>query len=284
MQPILSPWHNAFEGFARSIRKEAVIVAPFITEQPLRRLASLLDDAGGRPQISLLTNLSVDSLLQGSIDGGAIADFCRATPATTVRHLPGLHAKAYVADEHTAIITSGNLTAGSIYRNYEYGIRIDEPALVRRIAADLRAYGGLGAEVSVAELDNLADVAESLRGKYADAIGSAGAGVRREFERQMETTREALRQLRAKPGESANAIFARTILYVLSNGPLATEDIHPMVQNIHPDLCDDGIDRVINGVHFGVRWKHLVRRAQQHLRDSGRIERVDGKWGLVQDE
>ena len=283
VQPILSPWHETFEDFARSIRQEAVIVAPFITEPPLRRLASLLC-AGRCPQISVLTNLSEDSLLHGLVNGGAIADFCRAVPTTAVRHLPGLHAKAYVADDHTAIVTSGNLTAGSMFRNYEYGIRITDPPLVRRIASDLLEYGSLGTPVSIAELDSLAGIAQSLRDKHSAALRSANADMQREFEEQLATAQETLRQLRAKPGESANSIFARTILHILSNGPLPTEAIHPLVQNIHPDLCDDGIDRVINGVHFGVRWKHLVRRAQQHLRDSGRIERVDGEWRLVKDE
>lgn len=284
MQPIPSPWHGAFESFARTIRHNAVIVAPFITEQPLRRLAGVLAEEKRQPQISLLTNLAADSLLQGSVDGKAIADFCRTMPATTVRHLPGLHAKAYVADDHTAIITSGNLTAGSIYRNYEYGIRIDDPDLVRKITRDLLAYGDLGVSVSLAELDSLADTAKSLKDEYADTFNSARVSVRQELENRINVVQESLMQLRAKPGESTNAIFGRTILYILSDGPLATIDIHPLVQNIHTDLCDDSIDRVINGVHFGVRWKHLVRRAQQYLRDSGQIVLRDGKWHLVDDK
>ena len=43
VQPISSPWAETFENFARSIRSRAIIVAPFITEQPLQRFASLLD-------------------------------------------------------------------------------------------------------------------------------------------------------------------------------------------------------------------------------------------------
>ena len=122
MQSLSSPWAETFEEFARSIRKRAIVVAPFITEQPLERLAYQLD-TNNLPQITILTNLAVDSLLQGSVNGQAIADFCKAVPTTTVRHLPGLHAKTYVADEHTAIITSGNLTYNSLHQNYEYGIQ-----------------------------------------------------------------------------------------------------------------------------------------------------------------
>ena len=123
MNTVNSPWQDTFERFARSIRRRAIVVAPFITAEPLRQFASSLDTSLS-PEIRLLTNFDVDSLLQGSVDAGAIAEFCKATPATSVRHPPGLHAKAYVADCHTAIVTSGNLTSGSLRKNYEYGRRL----------------------------------------------------------------------------------------------------------------------------------------------------------------
>ena len=260
MQPILSPWSETFERFVRSIDSYAIIVAPFVTAQPLQQFASILD-TDNEPKISLLTNLSVDSLLQGSVDGKAIAEFCRAIPTASVRHLPGLHAKAYVADEHTEIITSGNLTRGSLYQNYEYGIKITDPAIVRRVASDLREYGNLGASVSVEELDHIANVAVTLKDKHSRQLKSAQSNLRREFENQLESVRESLMQLRGKPGETANAIFARTILYLLRNRPLTTREMHPLIQNIHTDLCDDRIDRIINGLQFGKAWKHRVRGA-----------------------
>ena len=89
-------------------------------------------------------------------------------------------------------------------------------------------------------------------------------------------------QLRGKPGESTNAIFVRTILYLLRNAALTTREMHPLIHNIHPDLCDDTIDRVINGIQFGKEWKHRVRGAQVVLRRKGLIELVDGRWRLVQ--
>ncbi len=283
MQPVLSPWTEAFDSFARSIHRRAIIVAPFITEQPLQRFASLLYKKSP-PHVSLLTNLAADSLLQGSLDTKAIANFCKKFPKTTVHHLPGLHAKVYVADEHTAIITSGNLTRGSLCQNYEYGIQVHDPAVIRGIARDLVDYGDLGARVSLEELDRLAEVSEVLKYKYNSALNSARIQFRKEFENQLEVTRESLRQLRGKQGESTNSIFVRTLLYLLRKGPLTTRDIHPLMHNIHPDLCDDHTDRVINGVHFGREWKHRVRGAQVDLRRKGLIELVEGKWRLAQEE
>jgi hypothetical protein len=57
--------------------------------------------------------------------------------------------------------------------------------------------------------------------------------------------------------------------------------LHPLIQQLHPDICDDSIDRVIDGVHFGKRWKHHVRSAQSHLKADGKI-RTDGeRWHIT---
>ena len=222
-------------------------------------------------------------MLQGSIDIKAIASFCRENPLATVRHLPGLHAKAYVADDHLAIITSGNLTSSSLNRNYEYGVQITDNDIVRRISQDLQDYGSLGSDVSITELEQITESSETLRTRHDETIKTARFEVRREFERQLEVVQESLRHVRARPGESTHAIFARTILYILGNSPLTTRQIHTSIAGIHPDLCDDSIDRVINGVHFGRKWKHMVRNAQVFLRRKGLIKLDDRKWSLVRD-
>ena len=283
MQPVLSPWAETFDCFIRSIRERAIIAAPFIAEKPLRKLASQLHKEN-HARFSLLTNVSADSLLQKTLDTKAIAGFCKSFPETTVHHLPGLHAKVYIADKHTAIVTSGNLTANSLHRNFEYGIRIHDPVTVEKIADDLISYRNLGSLLSIEDLDHLTELSGILRSKYANTINSARAGFKKEFEDQLEAIDESLRELRGRPGESTNSIFTRTLLYLLNNKPLRTRDIHPLIRNIHPDLCDDRTDRVIHGIHFGREWKHRVRGAQVDLRRKGLIELVEGKWRLVRRE
>ena len=280
MRPIRSPWVKTFERFVRSIRQRAIVVAPFITAEPLQQFVNFLD-AERHPQISLLTNFAVDSLIQGSLDVTAIEEFCRAVPSTHVHHLPGLHAKVYVADSHTAIVTSGNLTHGSLRRNYEYGVHISDPAIVNRIAEDLHEYGSLGSVVSLDEINNLARAATTLRDQHIGTLESARTDLRQRFDNQLENTHESLMELRAKLGETTNSIFARTIVYLLRSGPLSTREMHPLIQNIHPDLCNEGSDRVINGVRFGKEWKHRVRGAQVVLRRRGQIELTEGYWHLV---
>jgi hypothetical protein len=74
-------------------------------------------------------------------------------------------------------------------------------------------------------------------------------------------------------------VFEKTILYFLKReGPMTTRQLHPLVQSVHPDLCDDSVDRVIDGQHFGKKWKHLVRIAQSHLKLKGMIVLQNGLW------
>lgn len=280
MATVVSPWAAEFDAFGHSIRERALLVTPFIAREPLERMADILGK-NPPPQVDILTNLAVDSMLQGTIDLDAIVSFCQRIPLTTVRHLPGLHAKVYVADDHLAIVTSGNLTYAALHRNYEYGIRITDGDMVRKIAQDLQEYGSLGSAVALPELEQVAAIAKTLRAGYEDTVRAARGEVSREFERQREAVRESLRTIRAQAGESTNSIFARTILYLLKDNSLTTPQINAAIAAIHPDLCDDSIDRVINGVSFGRRWKHMVRNAQLHLRRSGLIQREGRSWSLA---
>ena len=68
-------------------------------------------------RIKIIAKIDSISMLHKPLDVEAIEKFCRRFPETKVKHLLGLHAKVYVADDHTAIVTSGNLTSSSLSRN-----------------------------------------------------------------------------------------------------------------------------------------------------------------------
>ena len=206
MMPLASPWSENFDCFARSIRRQAILVAPFISRGPLERMSGILSQ-NDPPKVNILTNLAVDSMLQGSIDVGAIASFCKQIPSATVKHLPGLHAKVYVADDHLAIITSGNLTNSSLNRNYEYGVQITDTSAVKQISQDLQKYGSLGSEVSITELEQVAEISETLRTRHHNTIQATRLEVRKEFEEQLEAVQESLRHIRARPGRDHSRNF-----------------------------------------------------------------------------
>ena len=105
------------------------------------------------------------------------------------------------------------------------------------------------------------------------------SSLRREFDRRLRKVDDDLLRVRAA-GRTAHAIFADTILHLLRRGPMKTVEIHQGVKRVHPDLCDDRIDRVISDQHFGKKWKHGVRTAQVFLRRRGDIRLENGKWHL----
>lgn len=292
MTSIKSPWLSTFDQFAGSIQESAIIAAPFITRQPVERLASKLHSRRGSVRLDVLTNLHADSLIDGSLDIGALAWLCEQVPGTIVRHLRYLHAKAYVADGHTAIVTSSNFTNGGLQRNRELGLAITDPDGVRDIAEDLREYGNLGVLVpaeDLAQLDAMRHQAQMSkatvdRSMSTTAVAAHNAVRSNMNERLVElrTNREAFA---TNPRVSITAQFCDAIRYVLrQNGPMSTRAMNPLIQNLLPELCDDEVDRIIDGVTFGRKWKHQVRNAQVQLRRNGTIVQEGGRnspWRLT---
>jgi hypothetical protein len=232
-------------------------------------------------RLHFLTNLSPQNICQGATDPEALRSLAERVAGTTVTHLPRLHAKVYVADTKCAIVTSGNLTAGGLMRNQEYGVLTTDPDAVRQIRQDLEDFGRLGTRIALDQLLAYCTVAEKVQKSFRKQMASARKEAREEFARNLHAAEDELIRVKFL-GSSPTKIFEDTILYLLkTQGPLSTHQLQPQIQALHPDLCDDAVDRVIDGQHFGKRWKHMVRAAQSHLKDRGLAEIVVGRWKLV---
>lgn len=96
------------------------IVCPFIREQPI---ASLLNDVNFT-SLRVLTLWSWRSFLSGAAELEAFDLLLRI--GAEVRALrSGLHAKVYIVDESSALITSANLTNGGLRGNLECGVLVE---------------------------------------------------------------------------------------------------------------------------------------------------------------
>ena len=158
MTSIRSPWGITFDQFAASVRESAIVAAPYITRQPVERLIKGPGRRRKSIKLDVSTSLHPNHLIDGSLHPEALSRLCDAVPGTSVTHLLHLHAKSYVADAHTAIVTSSNLTNGGLWRNHELGVAITDPTAVKDIVDDLREYGSLGVPIPCEELvalDNL---------------------------------------------------------------------------------------------------------------------------------
>lgn len=272
-----SPCDATFESVVGDARDNLLLCAPYVGKGPCERVSRL---AGNCRTVTILCDLSRDNLLTGATDAAAIASLCKGRPGVTVRFLPTLHAKSYIADERSAIVTSANLTDSGLLRNLEYGIRITVPAIVRQVRGHISAYGALGSEVAVDDLVKLASVAAELKDIRRKAERSIRSKLRAEFDKRLEAATVEVLRIRAA-GRAPHTIFGEAIRYLLAQGPMTTVDLHRRIQAIHPDLCDDTVDRVIDGKSFGKKWKHAIRTAQQYLKKNGVVIFDGARWSLV---
>lgn len=279
---LLSPWITAFDGLIAQASKSLLICSPFVGRGPCERIPSILRDRGAANiPILLLTDLSRENMLSGGTDVAALAGLCDALPRTEIRFLPNLHAKVYIADEKCAVVTSANLTDAGLWRNFEYGLYIEEIELVRQIRADVTQYAELGSPIDSFQLRQFEHIVDELKELKVQAEKQLKATLRKEFKKKMQAADEEVLRIRAE-SLSQHAAFADTVLFLLKKGPKNTKTLYTAVQSIHPDLCDDSVKLVIRGeVWNQVKWHHRVRHAQLFLKRQGRIRRKGNEWYFV---
>lgn len=275
-------WHDLLRAKIKAAQNELLICSPYVTEDGCRFYKEYMSpEFRSRGKLRVLSDLSPVNLVQRSTDPKAIQKLFSDVTSWKLRHLPHLHAKVYVFDCTYAIVTSANLTVGGLHRNFEIGVGISDQVTVLRLRDEVLAYSKLGAPVHSDELNIYCELAVKVQAQYASLLKSAKRKARQEFERSLGELDSYLIRLRTSGGP-VTSLFAQTIVFLLERrGPLSTKELHPLIQEIHPDLCDDTVDRVIDGVHYGKKWKHWIRSAQQRLKSTGRITLEDGKWKLV---
>lgn len=272
-------WEHRFIEVIRSANSDLLLCSPYISRYGCDVvLAHVSAECRQSGCVTFITDLSPEAICQGSTEPEAIRSVAHQVPRLRVRHLPRLHAKVYVGDSTMAIITSGNLTAGGLRQNYEYGIQLSEPPGVARIREDVTTYANLGAQVENDQLAQYCEIARDVRLTYEKARRSITAHVRRRFQAVVRRAEDELVRLRLAGG-AMHTVFAQTILYLLRKlGPLTTVQLHSRIEAVHPDLCDNTVDRIIDGKRFGKKWKHAVRTAQQQLKKRGLIDLKKDRW------
>ncbi len=293
---ISGEWEAAFLHLFHQAEAEFVMVSPFLGREPVEALRDALcrREQGERIRVRCVVNCSSDHLLDGSVDSEAMALLAKDCPQADIFHLGGLHAKVYIADQKTALITSANFTWSGWRRNREVGVWLEEPNMVREAYQWVSAIQEISTPLEEEDLSRLVRLSGGLAKQRRHTLSkeqkASAASIQevliRARLRSLQAARPTGKNIRPFPSStSENRIFASTILYLLqTQGPLTTRELHPLIQALHPELCDDTVERIINGVHFGKRWKHMVRNAQQYLKRTGQInyDPHTRKWAVAQ--
>lgn len=271
IEPITSPFADTFIEFGRSINRSCFLCSPYMTLAPVRALVKSFQERQieDRVQVRVLTDISLPNIIEGATDIGALVYLHDHLPNVQVTYLPRVHAKVFLADDSFAIVGSANFTDGGAFRNYEYGLGVREASLVQQIGQDIRRYASLGGEATPQRLKELEQQVLPLREAAREAKKAWERAAVAALGQQERAVEDSLIRIRVE-GRSVNAIFSDTLLYLLGRGPLRTTELNAEIQHIHPDLCGEA-DRVIDGVHYGKKWKHQVRGAQVSLERQGRI-------------
>ncbi|MEM3396887.1 MAG: phospholipase D-like domain-containing protein [Thermoplasmata archaeon] len=277
---LVSPWKNEFINVISKTTNNLIISSPFVDLDGVKMLSNTLHTKNSI-SITLVTNLTTQTIVNGLTDPTALLELYKQFGQVKISSLGGLHAKVYLVDEKKGIITSANLTRGGLLTNFEYGVLIDDKKVISIIKNDMLNYYSLGNILSENLLEEICEEAKNLY-KIKSKIDKKNTELARLSRESIERIDIQLLKNRIMEGKTINAIFSDTILYLLQmKGPLTTKELHLFIQSIHPDICDDSVDRVINGQHFGKKWKHQVRSAQQFLKRKGRIYLEGGKWYLA---
>ena len=277
---IAQGWRNELTGLVKAAKHSLMITTPYIKRAEAVWLRDLLR---GTVDVDTLSNLDASAISNGALDLTALLELSNATPKSRLFAIASLHAKVFLADESMAIITSGNLTRSGLDSNLEYGVFLDEPPIVKQVRQDMMRYAAFGSPVATGVLEELLPVEQELRDERANVANSVDPEIAARFNDLAQNAQNTLigLQLGDRP---ANTVFRQAILFVLARGgSLTTPQIHEEIRVLLPELCDDSVDRVINGRRFGKRWKHSVRNAQQSLKASREItlDPESGLWSLT---
>ncbi len=145
MQYIQPPWINYFFSKVQVVKKSLYLSSPYIKNTIATFLYEILRS---KPDLNLsiriLTRIKIQDLIEGASDLEAFEKLLEIDKLpgikAEVRCISNLHAKVYIFDEDSAIVTSSNLTPSGLKSNIEYGIEIKDSTAIQQMLNDMETY------------------------------------------------------------------------------------------------------------------------------------------------
>ncbi len=128
---IAGAWEQEFLELVEGTEHDLRLMAPFVRQSVV---VDTLEHLSASAELTLVSSFSIASFSQGASE---VAAFRRVLErGGRVRNWQRLHAKMYIFDNTTAVVTSANLTRGGLCGNYEYGVRMSGHEVVAAATAD----------------------------------------------------------------------------------------------------------------------------------------------------
>ena len=145
MKYIQPPWENYFFSKVHAAEKSLFISSPYIKFPVASLLCEILQSKqNSNLSVQLLTRIRISDLIDGASDLEAFEKLLQLAEIfgldVVVKCMSNLHAKVYIFDGNSAIVTSSNLTPSGLKSNVEYGIEVTEQIAIRQILDDMSVY------------------------------------------------------------------------------------------------------------------------------------------------
>ena len=139
LQIVTTPTHDWLAEHARTCTKRMLVGSPYVNAAIIK----LTDMVSKEVSRTLVTRTDLRDFAVGSSNLDTLCAL--AKEGVAVRSLSGLHAKLYVFDDSSALVTSANATFSGMQRNLECGLGTeDKKGVVKQLAKSLMR--GLGAD------------------------------------------------------------------------------------------------------------------------------------------
>ena len=131
LEIVTTPTFDWLAEAAASCKTRLLVASPFVNDG----IIGLTDRVSRDVPRALVTRADLRNFALGSSNLHSLCALARG--GVTVHHLDGLHAKVYVFDDTSALVTSANATVSGMSRNWECGLATSDRRVVAQLAESL---------------------------------------------------------------------------------------------------------------------------------------------------
>ena len=131
LEIVTTPTFDWLAESAASCKSRLLVASPFVNGG----ITGLTERVSQDVSRTLLTRADLRNFALGSSNLHSLCALAKG--GVTVHHLDGLHAKVYVFDDTSALVTSANATVAGMSRNWECGLATSDRGIVAQLAESL---------------------------------------------------------------------------------------------------------------------------------------------------
>ncbi len=151
-QIVTTPTFDWLAARARSCESRILVASPYVNDG----IINLTDLVSKDMSRMLVTRTDLRDFALGASNLDTLCNL--ANDGIVIHSLSNFHAKIYIFDHSSALVTSANATFSGMYRNFECGLATEDKQLVKQLAKSL--LSGLGADrpphkMTLKELESL---------------------------------------------------------------------------------------------------------------------------------